>query len=136
VTGHYNTGHRMKYRGRFGAFCGGFWGLLFGAAFFTIPGIGSVLIAGPLVAWIVGALEGAVVVGRLTAVGAGLFSIGIPKDSICKYERVVKADKFIVLAHGTAAEVAKARDIMQTGHPTDLAQHGTESEEHPGLGVH
>jgi uncharacterized membrane protein len=62
VVGYYNTGSRMKYWGEMGAFWGGFWGLLFGAAFFAIPGIGPVLVAGPLVTWIVGALEGAVVV--------------------------------------------------------------------------
>jgi uncharacterized membrane protein len=124
VTGYYNTGDRMKYWGKLGALWGGFWGLLFGAAFFAIPGIGPVLVAGPLVAWIVSALEGAVVVGGLSAVGAGLYSIGIPKDSVIKYESALKADKFIVLAHGTAAEVAKARDIMQTTHPAELALHG------------
>jgi uncharacterized membrane protein len=123
VTGYYNTGDRMKYWGKLGALWGGFWGLLFGAAFFAIPGIGPVLVAGPLVAWIVGALEGAVVVGGLSAVGAGLYSIGIPKDSIVKYESALKADKFILLAHGTAAEVAKAKDIIQTTHPTGLAVH-------------
>ena len=133
VTGYYNTGDRMKYWGKLGAAWGGFWGLLFGAAFFAIPGIGPVLIAGPLVAWIIGALEGAVVVGGLTAVGAGLYSIGIPKDSVVKYESALKADKFILLAHGTAAQVAKARDIMQTAHPTELALHETEREEHSGL---
>ena len=130
VVGYYNTGDRMMYWGKIGAFWGGFWGLLFGAAFFAIPGIGPVLVAGPLVAWIVGALEGAVMVGGLTAVGAGLYSIGIPKDSVVKYESALKADKFIVLAHGTAAEVTKARHIMQTTHPTDLALHGAGSEGH------
>jgi len=74
----------MKYWGKLGAAWSGFWDFCFGAAFFAIPGIGPVLIAGPLVAWIIGALEGAVVVGGLTAVGAGLYSIGIPKDSIVK----------------------------------------------------
>ncbi len=133
VTGYYNTGDRMKYWGKLGALWGGFWGLLFGAAFFAIPGIGPVLVAGPLVAWIVSALEGAVVVGGLSAVGAGLYSIGIPKDSILKYESALKADKFIVLAHGTAAEVAKARDVMQTTHPSDIALHATAGEEHSAL---
>src|SRR5579864_4981605 len=114
VTGYYNTGDRMKYWGKLGAVWGGFWGLLFGAAFFAIPGIGPVLVAGPLVAWIVGALEGAAVLGGLSALGAGLYSIGIPKDSVMKYESALKADKFILLAHGTAAEVAKAKDIIQT----------------------
>jgi uncharacterized membrane protein len=126
VVGYYNTGDRMKYWGKLGAFWGGFWGLLFGAAAFAIPGIGPVLVAGPLVGWIVGALEGAVVVGGLSVVGAGLYSIGIPKDSVMKYESALKADKFILLAHGTAAEVAEARDIIQTTHPTELALHGTE----------
>ncbi len=64
-------------------------------------------------------------VGGLTAVGAGLYSIGIPKDSVLKYETALKADKFILIAHGTAAEVAKAKDIIQTTHPTELAVHGT-----------
>ncbi|MGA8792014.1 hypothetical protein [Candidatus Binatus sp.] len=61
----------------------------------------------------------------MTAVGAGLYSIGIPKDSVLKYETALKADKFILIAHGTAAEVAKAKDIIQTTHPTELAVHGT-----------
>jgi len=32
-----------------GAFWGGFWGLLFGSAAFAIPGLGPILLAGPLV---------------------------------------------------------------------------------------
>jgi uncharacterized membrane protein len=123
VVGYYNAGDRMKYWGKQGAFWGGFWGLLFGSAFFAIPGIGPVLVAGPLVAWIVGALEGAVVVGGLGAIGAGLYSIGIPKDSVVKYETAIKSDKFLVLAHGTAAEVVKAKDIMQTSRPVEVAVH-------------
>src|SRR5271166_7072105 len=69
VVGYFNAGDRMKYWGKMGAFWGGIWGMLFGSAFFMIPGFGPLLVAGPLVAWIVGALEGAVVVGGLSAVG-------------------------------------------------------------------
>ena len=94
VVGYYNTGDRMKRWGKTGAFWGGFWGFLFGAGFFWIPGLGQVLAAGPLVSWIVGALEGAVVVGGLSAIGAGLYGLGIPKDSIVKYETAIKTDKF------------------------------------------
>ena len=126
VVGYYNTGDRMKYWGKLGAFWGGLWGMLFGAAFFAIPGIGPVLVAGPLVAWIVGALEGAVVVGGLGAIGGGLYSIGIPKDSVVKYETAIKSDKFLVLAHGTADEVAKAKDILQTTRPVEVALHAVE----------
>ena len=99
----------MKYWGKLGAFWGGFWGLLFGSAFFWVPGIGQVLVAGPLVMWIVGALEGAVMTGGLTALGAGLYSIGIPKNSVLQYETKVKNGKLLLVAHGTADEVNAPR---------------------------
>jgi Heat induced stress protein YflT domain len=127
VVGYYNTGDRMKYWGKTGAFWGGFWGLLFGSAFFAIPGIGPILVAGPLVAWIVAALEGAAVIGGLSALGAGLYSIGIPKDSIVKYEAALKTDRFLLIAHGTAAEVARAMDIIEITHPVQYTLHTAET---------
>ncbi len=60
----------------------------------------------------VAALEGAVVVGGLSALGAGLLSLGIPKNSVVKYEASIKAGKFVLVAHGTAEEAAKARDML------------------------
>jgi len=127
AVGYYNTGDRMKYWGKVGAFWGGFWGLLFGSAFFMIPGLGPILAAGPVVAWIVGALESAVVVGGVSALGAGLYSMGIPKDSIVKYEAALKTDQFLLIAHGTAAEVAKAKDIIETTHPAECSLHSGEA---------
>src|ERR1035441_4588989 len=113
VVGYYNTGDRMKYLAKlvrsgeaFGGFCSDLLSLL-------IPGLGPILVAGPVVAWIVAGLEGAVEVGALGALGAGLYSIGIPKDSIVKYETALKTDQFLLIAHGTAAEVAKAKDIIE-----------------------
>ena len=114
VVGFYNTGDRMKYWGKWGAFWGGLWGMLFGAAFLIIPGVGPVVAAGSIVTWIVAALEGAAVVGGLSALGAGLYSLGIPKNSIVQYETSIKAGKFVLVAHGTAEEVAKARDMLKT----------------------
>ena len=127
VVGYYNIGDRMKHWGKMGAFWGGFWGLLFGSAFFMIPGLGPILAAGPVVAWIVAALEGAVVIGGLSALGAGLYSIGIPKDSIVKYEAALKTDQFLLIAHGTAAEVAKAKDIIETTRPAEFTLHTAEA---------
>jgi hypothetical protein len=112
VVGYYNAGDRMMYWGKLGAFWGGFWGLLFGSAFFFMPGIGPVLVGGPLVGMIVGALENAALVGGLSAFGAGIYSIGVPKDSILKYETAIKSGKFVVIAHCSAAEAARAREII------------------------
>ena len=78
---------------------------------------------GPLVGGLVGALEGAVVVGGLSALGAGLYSIGIPKDSIVEYETALKSDKFLVMAHGTADEVATAKRILETTGAAYIAAH-------------
>ena len=112
VVGYYNTGDRMMYWGKLGAFWGGFWGLLFGSAFFWVPGVGPLVVAGPLVTWIVGALEGAVMTGGLTALGAGLFSIGIPKNSVLQYETEVKNGHVLLVAHGTQDEVDRAKEIL------------------------
>src|SRR5438046_5070844 len=73
VIGYYNTGDRMKVWGKLGAFWGGFWGLLLGSAIFFVPGLGHVMVFGPLVSWIIGSLENAAVVGGLSALGAGLY---------------------------------------------------------------
>ena len=123
VVGYYNSGDRMKYWGKLGAFWGGFWALLFGSAVFVIPGLGPILAAGPVVAWIVAGLEGAVEVGALGALGAGLYSIGIPKDSVVKYETALKTDQFLLIVHGTAAEVEEAKDIIKTTHPVEFSLH-------------
>ncbi len=123
VVGYYNTGDRMKHWGKLGAFWGGIWGLLFGSAFFLIPGIGPLLVAGPLVSWIVGALEGAVVVGGLSALGAGLYGLGIPKDSILRYETALKSGKYVVIAHGSDAETVHAREIIGRTNPEALEEH-------------
>jgi hypothetical protein len=116
VIGFYNAGDRMQFWGIRGALWGWLGGLLVGSALFVIPGLGPVLVFGPLVGWHVGALGGAVVGGGLSVLGAALYSIGIPKDSIVAYETALKADQFLVMAHGTAEEVATAkRSLERTG---------------------
>jgi len=123
VVGFYNTGERMKHWGKLGAFWGGLWGILFGSAVFLIPGIGPLVVAGPLVAWIVGALEGAVLVGGLSALGAGLYGLGIPKDSIVDYETALTVGKYLVIAHGLPAEVDLARDILRESRPETMQEY-------------
>lgn len=52
--------------------------------------------------------------GELSALGAGLRSVGIPKHSIMEYETALKYDKFIVIAHGTRDDIAKAKSVLAT----------------------
>ena len=44
-----------------------------------------------------------------------------------KYETALQTDQFLLVAHGTAAEVAKAKDIIETTHPAYCTLHAPET---------
>jgi hypothetical protein len=123
-VGFYTTGDRVKTWGGIGAFWGGLWGLLIGAAFFWIPGIGPLAVAGPFVHLLVSALEGAILVGGVSALGAALVSLGVPREKVMKYETQVRADKYLLIAHGDAGQVEQARTIMSQNEATETAVFG------------
>jgi hypothetical protein len=112
AVGFYTAGDRIKAWGATGAFWGGIWGLLVGPALFLVPGVGVVALAGPFVATVVAAIEGAIIGGGVTALGAALAHLGLPKNEIVKYETTVKEDGFVLLAHGSADDIARARAIL------------------------
>ncbi len=123
VVGFYNAGDRIKFWGTRGALWGGLWGMFFGGLFLSIPVVGHVVVLGYLASIAVYGIENAIVVGGLSTLGAALYGIGIPKDSVIKYETAVKADSFLVMAHGTAEEVARAKTILGEAKPTRLDVH-------------
>ena len=108
---------------RKGGIAGGVLGALAGLTALTIPAVGPLLVAGPVSAAIVAALESAVVVGGVSVLGAALYSIGIPKDSVLRYETAIKVNKYLLVAHGTAAEVTKAKGILKTTNPAEIDEH-------------
>jgi len=111
-VGFYTKGDRIRTWGSIGAFWGGIWGLLFAPAVFFIPGIGLVALAGPIVASLMAALESAFVIGGLSALGAALYGMGVAEDDVIKYETALKADKYVLILHGSEDEIAKARQIL------------------------
>ncbi len=123
VVGFYNSGDRIKFWGTRGAFWGGLWGMFFGGLFLTIPVVGHVVVLGYLAAIAIYGIENAVVVGGLSALGAALYGLGVPKDSVIQYETALKADSFLVMAQGTAEEVARAKAILGTLKPSRLDVH-------------
>lgn len=110
--GFYSTGDRIKTWGGLGAFWGGLWGLLFGAAFFWIPGIGPLAVAGPFLHAIVTGIEGAVLAGGVGALGAALTGLGVSSESVIRYETRLRADEYLIIAHGTPEEVDRARSVI------------------------
>jgi uncharacterized membrane protein len=123
AVGFYTSGDRIKVWGGRGAFWGSLWGILFGGAFFFIPVVGPIIAMGPIVGLIVGALEGAAVGGAAGVLGAALTSLGIPDDSVVKYELDVKAGKFLVLASGTAEMIERARSVLGSTGASRLTAH-------------
>ena len=123
VVGFYNVGDRIKFWGTRGAFWGGFWGMFFGGLFMTIPFVGHVVVLGYLATVAIAGIENAIVVGGLSALGAALYSIGIPKNSVLQYETALKADDFLVMAHGSPEEMARAKSILGTANPSRIDVH-------------
>lgn len=119
--GFYTMGDRIKTWGGIGAFWGGIWGLLIAPAVFFLPGFGLVALAGPVVAALVAALEGAVLVGGVSAIGAALMQIGVPKDQIMKYEMALKVDKYVLMVHGSIEEQDKARTVLEQTKSWEMA---------------
>jgi hypothetical protein len=123
VVGFYNTGDRVKFWGSRGAFWGGFWGLFFGGLFMTIPVVGHVVVLGYLAAIVASGVENAIVVGGLSALGAALYGLGIPKNSVLQYETDLKADSFLVMARGPTAEVERAQKLLAAFNPSSSEIH-------------
>lgn len=119
--GFYSAGDRIRHWGGRGAFLGSVWGVLFGTAFFFFPTTGPLVILGPLVAQVVGALEGAVLGGSLGAFSAAFAQLGIPRTKIMKYEADLKTGKFLVLARGATEFLKGARSVLRTTGASHLA---------------
>ena len=119
--GFYTLGDRIKTWGGMGAFWGGIWGLLIAPAVFLLPGFGVVALAGPVVAALVAALEGVVLVGGVSAIGAALMQIGVPKDQVMRYETALKVDKYILMVHGSVEEQDKARTVLEQTKSWEMA---------------
>jgi uncharacterized membrane protein len=112
VVGYFNTGDRVRFFGKLGAFWGGLAGMLFGSAFLFVPVVGHLIVLGPLVATLVGGVQGAVLAGGTGALVGALTAIGIPKDSVLRYETALKADKFLVVVHGDGDEIKRAHEVL------------------------
>ncbi len=123
VIGYYNTGEQIKFWGQQGAFWGRLWQQLSGSAFFWVPGIGPLAMGGPLVVIMIDGLEADAVIGGISALGTALYSIGIPKDSIVRYEAAIKSNRFLLIINGDQDEVSRASDLLGSNKEAEIAVH-------------
>ncbi len=128
VVGFLNAGDRAKVFGKWGAFWGGLMGILFGSALMFVPVVGHIIILGPLAAALFGGLEGAVLVGGISALAGALMAIGIPRDSVLRYETALKANKFMLLVHGDAQEIKRAHELLKSSGLASFDHHHAQDE--------
>ncbi len=79
---------------------------------FNIPGLGALLVNGPLASWIVTAFENGAGGGDVSIVGAALTTLGIPHDCILQYQAALRADRRLLIVHGHPNDVATAHQVM------------------------
>ncbi len=123
VVGYFNAGDRAKFFGKLGAFWGGLAGILFGSALMFVPIVGHIVVLGPLAATIAGGVQGAVLGGGLSALVGALTAIGVPKDSVLRYETELKADRFLVIVHAGAGDIRRAHELLARSGSSDVQVH-------------
>jgi hypothetical protein len=122
VLGYYNIDGNMRYCGDRGSFWNDLWKQFEGAGHFAIPGLGRVLSAGPLTVSVVQAVRSPSADG-LSAVGAGLCALNIPKASILRYESALKMHKLLLIAEGSTREVLNCKDVLRESQPRETNIH-------------
>lgn len=124
AVGYFNAGERARFFGKLGAFWGGLAGILLGSAFMFIPVVGHLVVLGPLASTLVSGLEGAALGGGASALVGALTTLGVPRDSVVRYETAIKADQFLVSVHASEAEVARIRQLLTQAGGTAVESHG------------
>jgi hypothetical protein len=97
--------------------------LLFSSTFFWIPDVGPALVAGPLVDTIGRALRTAAASDRVSPIRLGLFEMGIPLESVHKYEIALLEGNCILIASGSEDYLNRAKDTLLDAWPVVLDYH-------------
>ncbi|MDQ3008921.1 MAG: general stress protein [bacterium] len=127
-----NTGTKVVAGAVSGGITGGVLlglaGLLVGIGAIAIPGLGGVLVAGPVASALgltgaaatatTGAVTGAIAGGLL----GGLMSLGFSKDDAAMYEEKIKAGGILLAVPTIDERTNEVRDVLSSHHATDVRQ--------------
>lgn len=112
--------------GKLGVFGPGLWGLVMGWVSLWVPGLGPLLIGGPLVSELLGSHDGAAVFGALTPLGVGLHRMGVPKGNIRRYEEIIRNGRYLLVISGPVGEVTRAGRLLSSTGVEMVALHARE----------
>jgi hypothetical protein len=117
LSGFLSVDGKIRFWGKFSGFWDRIWVFFGGGLSITLPALGHIMVVGPLAAIITSSVEGGILPGRLNPLGAALYSCGIPRESVARYEQAVKADGFIVVVRGTLEELTRVQLLLEQGNP-------------------
>ena len=123
VQGYLSAGDIAKSGAGTGAWVGGIFGLLIGAAFIWVPGFGPLVVAGSFASLLLGTMEGVAAGAAGGGVLGSLIGWGVSKQHILKYEEHLKGGKYLLMVFGSQDEVTRAHDILKDSGAAELTQH-------------
>ena len=101
------------------------WNFPSDATVFSISDIGPLAIGGPLVSAIAEGREAGAVETEFSALGAGLWRCGIPREDLPHYETAVKSDNYLIIVHCRPDEAIRVKKIFEPLQVVDIAVHHT-----------
>jgi hypothetical protein len=115
--GFYGEAGHIRSWGDQGDFWLAAWQLLSPPAIFVLPGLGLVALAGPIVPALLGELDGASVLGDVSALGAAWLRVGLSRRQVEVCEAALKVDHYVLMVGGAGGnshvgELAQARTII------------------------
>ena len=125
VHGYVTACDVSKAGAKTGAWMGGLFGALVGAAFIWVPGIGMAIVAGSLSTALLGGVEGAIAGSAMGGILSGLAAWSIDKQHILKYEERVKAGSYLLVAHGSPEQVSLAQSLLQDTGAAEVNLHSS-----------
>ncbi|HFD81246.1 MAG TPA: hypothetical protein ENK05_12765 [Gammaproteobacteria bacterium] len=92
-------------------------------ALFRLPGSGPLTVAGAFASVLSEAIEEAMPGGSTGALGSALYRIGIPRDSVLRYQAELEAERFLLIVHGNQDMVHAAADVLHALEGSDVTVH-------------
>ena len=99
------------------------WKILDGSAFLWVPGLGPLIIAGPLSGRVVAELQSPMIVGGVSVLGASLMALAVPGRQASKYETAVLADQLLLVVQAPGLEAVRDFQVLKDAGPLELEMH-------------
>ena len=129
--GFVTAGSGAKEGAKFGAWTGSLFGLLVAPAFLILPGVGTLIVLGPLAALLVSGVEGALAGAAFGGLTGVLVGLGMSQDQAIRFEAQITAGKFLVTLQGDAKTIGRAKALFAIGTDESADVFGLVSEPAP-----